>query len=142
MNKVALLGRLTKDPEVVQTKSGKKLATFTLAVEKPMSKEQKKEAEANGKPTADFIRVQVWGAFANNVIKYLGKGCRCSVVGRIQVGSYEDKDTGKTIYTTNIFAENVEFIDFKGNQSKSSLESDDFFDDEFSEIEDDKNIPF
>lgn len=146
MNKFIGIGRLTKDPDLRYTKSNQPVATFTLAIDRQMSKDKRDEAEANGWPTADFPRVTVWGNMAVNCEKYLKKGSQCAVVGRLQTGSYQDKD-GKTVYTTEILAENVEFLSRANGSSNASKTSggtvdDEFFGDDFTEIEDDGRIPF
>lgn len=144
MNKVILIGRLTKDPDLRYTQNGRAMATFTLAVYKQLSREKKQEMEAQGKATADFPRVTAWGKQAENLSKYLKKGRQCAVEGSIQTGIYKDKD-GKTVYTTDVLANNVEYLNNyqeKNNQNNdnSSYEEDDFFDD-FNDVED-EGIPF
>lgn len=105
MNLVLISGRLTKDPEVrCTTGTQMDVAVFTLAIDRGKDK--------NGEDMgADFPRVTVFGKQAENCERFLGKGCRVSVQGRIQTGSYE-KD-GRTVYTTDVIASRVEFIDFK-----------------------------
>lgn len=153
MNKVLLIGRLTKDPELRYTQSNQAVCTFTLALDRKMSRDKREEAEAAGRPTADFPRVIVWGKMGENASRYLFKGSQCAVDGRIQTGSYQDKETGKTIYTTDIIAESVEYLsnstqegrkDNRGvNTSQGNNNSSDgFFDDDFKEIQDDGRIPF
>lgn len=153
MNKVILIGRLTRDPELRYTQANTAVCTFTLAVDKKLSREKREEAEAAGRPTADFPRIIVWGKMGENASRYLFKGKQCAIEGRIQTGSYQDKETGKTIYTTDIVAENVEFLSrLTQDESKSSTgidthkdnnnSSDGFFKDDFSEIEDSGRIPF
>ena len=99
MNNVILTGRLTADPELGYTQSQKTMCRFTLAVDR-------------AKEGADFIRIVVWDRQAENVNRYLHKGSKCAVNGRIQTGSYKDKE-GKTVYTTDVVANNVEFLDSK-----------------------------
>lgn len=146
MNKFIGIGRLVRDPELRYTQSNQPICTFTLAIDKPMSRDKREEAEANNRPTADFPRVNVWGQTAEHCNKYLSKGSQCAVVGSIQTGSYKDKD-GKTVYTTEIWAENVEFLSRSNgssndNKPSSGTVDDEFFDDDFTEIEDDGRIPF
>lgn len=141
MNKVVLIGRLTNKPEI---RDGNKLATFNLAVNKNLSKQKRQELEQADKATADFIRIQVWGAMAENCYKYLDKGSQCAIAGRIQTGSYENSQ-GQRIYTTDVVAENVEFLSSNNNKnsnSKSQEDIDDFFGNDFTEIKDDNKIPF
>lgn len=153
MNKVILIGRLTRDPELRYTQSNQAVCTFTLAVDKKLSREKREEAEAAGRPTADFPRIIVWGKMGENASRYLFKGSQCAVEGRIQTGSYQDSESGKTVYTTDIVAENVEFLSrLSQDESKSNSgvntnrgnknQSDGFFEDDFSEIQDDGRIPF
>lgn len=168
MNRVILIGRLTRDPELRYTQSRQAVCSFTLAVDKRLSRQKREEMEASGRPTADFPRVTVWGIQAENVSKYLTKGSQCAVEGRIQTGSYQDQ-TGHTVYTTDVVADNVEFVGGRsqgqgGPMNQDSYQSsynqdrsynnqggysqgnndpgDDFFDDDFTEIEDDGRIPF
>lgn len=147
MNYFNLVGRLTKDPELKYTQAGTPLCNFTLAVDKNFSKEKKKEAQSNNKPTADFIRIQVWGQRAEVCNQYLSKGSQCAVAGRIQTDSYQD-DSGKMIYSTYFIGENVEFLgngqerSVSSNNNNASTSDDDFFDDDFKEIEDSNRIPF
>lgn len=152
MNKVILIGRLVRDPELKYTQSNQAICNFTLAVDKNLSKDKREEAEAAGRATADFPRIIVWGKMGENASRYLFKGSQCAVEGRIQTGSYQDQD-GKTIYTTDIIADNVEFLsrptqdESKSNSGVNTSrgnknQSDDFFEDDFREIQDDGRIPF
>lgn len=153
MNKVILIGRLVRDPELRYTQSNQAVCSFTLAVDKKLSREKREEAEAAGRPTADFPRIIVWGKMGENASRYLFKGSQCAVKGRIQTGSYQDNESGKTIYTTDIIAENVEFLSRLSQDERKSNsgvntnqgnqnQSDGFFEDDFSEIQDDGRIPF
>ena len=110
MNNCVLIGRLTRAPEMRVLQSGTATTRFTLAVDRALSKDKKQEAEAKGQPTADFIPVTVWGKQAESCANYLAKGRMVAVSGRITTGSYE-KD-GKTVYTTEVLAQNVEFLEF------------------------------
>lgn len=149
MNNAILSGRLIKDPELRYLQGGGAVARFTLAVDKDLSRDKKSQFEKEGKPTADFISCQAWGKLAENVAKFTGKGKRLLVQGRIQTGSYQDKD-GKTVYTTDVVANNVEFIDWKDNSSQSGNNSTigknpnvDFeFNSDFDPTQDDGRIPF
>ena len=100
MNKVILIGNLTKDPELSTTTSGIVFCRFTLAVSKRFSSEDK---------TADFINIVVWRALAENCAKYLKKGSKAGVVGSIQTRSYDSQDGSKR-YVTEVVADEVEFI--------------------------------
>jgi len=103
MNVVILTGNLVRDPEKSYSNSGMAVTKFTVAVNRISRKE--------GADTADFIRVTVFDKQAENVEKYLRKGSKVGVEGRIQTDRYE-KD-GKTIYTTDVIANRVEFLDSK-----------------------------
>ena len=102
MNNVTLIGRLVRDPEVKSTSGDSIVAHFTLAVDRPMAKEK----------TADFIRIVCFGKTAELVERYLSKGRQVGVEGRIQTGSYEDKD-GRKVYTTDVVASRIEFLGSK-----------------------------
>ena len=104
MNNVILIGRLCRDPELSYTTTGTAICKFTLAVDRP--------ARAGEDKTADFIRITVFNAQAENSNRYLKKGSKCAVNGRIQTGSYKDRD-GKTVSTFDVVANNVEFLDSK-----------------------------
>ena len=145
MNNVVLIGRLTRDPELRYIPSGTAVATFNLAVDKGLSREKKQEMESKNQPTADFINIVVWGRIAENCANYLEKGRLVGVQGRIQTGRYE-KD-GRMVYTTEVVANQVEFLEWgdssNRSQEDSSLNSDtDFGGPEgFHPIEND-DIPF
>lgn len=123
MNQVVLIGRLTKDPEIRYAQNGNAQCIFTLAVDRGLSREKKEEMTANGKPTADFIRIIVWGKSAENCSKYLSKGSKCAVSGRIVTGSYEAQD-GTRRYTTDVNANFVEFL--RGTESAAEMPQEDF----------------
>lgn len=107
MNKVVLIGRLTKDPELRFTPgNGTAVATFTLAVDRRFSKDGQREA--------DFIPIVVWGKQAESTANYMSKGKLMGVSGRIQTRSYEAKD-GTRRYATEVIAEEVKFLEW-GNK--------------------------
>ena len=145
MNRFVGIGRLVRDPELRYTPANKAVCTFTLAIDRQLSKDKKEQAEANGWPTADFPRVIAWGILAETYNKILRKGMQCAVGGRIQTGSYKDKD-GKTVFTTEILAENVEVLSWPKNDindnPKNKVKDDDFFSEDFEEVQDDGRIPF
>ncbi|HDT9193057.1 TPA: single-stranded DNA-binding protein, partial [Listeria monocytogenes] len=97
MNRVVLVGRLTKDPELRYTPAGVAVATFTLAVNRPFKNGQ-------GEQEADFIQCVVWRKPAENVANFLKKGSLAGVDGRVQTRNYEGND-GKRVYVTEIVAE-------------------------------------
>lgn len=103
MNNVQLIGRLTKDPEIRYTQSQMAVVSFTLAVDRRFKKD--------GEQTADFISCKAWNKTAEFVSKYFTKGKRMALTGRIETGSYEGKN-GR-VYTTEVIADNVEFVDSK-----------------------------
>lgn len=109
INRVVLVGRLTKDVELKYTPSGVAMARFTLAVNRTFSNHQ-------GEREADFINCLVWRKQAENAANYLSKGSLCGVEGRIQTGSYEGQD-GKRVYTTDIVADSVQFLEPKNGQT-------------------------
>lgn len=112
INRVILVGRLTKNPEYRQTPNGVSVATFTLAVNRPFTNSQ-------GERGADFINVVVFRRQAENVNNYLSKGSLAGVDGRIQSRSYENQE-GRRVFVTEVVADNVQFMDSKGsNQQKN-----------------------
>lgn len=115
MNKVVLIGRLTKDPELRFTPgSGMAIASLTLAVDRRIKKE--------GQPDADFINCVAFGKTAEVMAQYLSKGRLIGVSGNIRTGSYEAKD-GTRKYTTDIAIDEFQFLE-KGNGSKPNVSSD------------------
>lgn len=109
MNKVTLIGRLTKDPELRYTSSNIAVASFTLAVDRGYTGQ-------NGERQADFLNIVVWRKPAENVKKFLTKGSQVAVDGSIQTRSYDDPN-GQKRYITEILANSVEFLGSKGNTS-------------------------
>lgn len=112
MNKVVLIGRLTKDPELRYTSNNVASATFTLAVNRPFQNQ-------NGVREADFINVVVWRKSAETIKKYVTKGNLISVEGRIQTRNYDGQD-GKKVYVTEVVADNFEFLESKGQRSTNT----------------------
>lgn len=112
MNSVVLIGRLTRDPELRYIpQSETAVANFTLAVDRPMSREK----------TADFIRIVCFGKTAELCERFLTKGRQVGVQGRIQTGSYKTQ-SGETRYTTEVYADRVEFLDRGGDRSGASAQ--------------------
>ena len=124
MNSVNIIGRLVRDPQLRYIPSGTSVCNFTLVIDKAISKEKKQEMESKGQPTADFINIVVWGKMAESSANYLAKGRLVGVSGRLQSGRYE-KD-GVTHYTTDVVAQQVEFLEFgdSNNNSKKETKSD------------------
>lgn len=146
MNSVVLIGRLARDPELrFVPGSGMAVANFTMAIDKGLTREKKQEFESQGRPTADFIRIVVWGKQAENCSQYLSKGRLVAIQGSIQTGSYKS-NTGETRYTTEVLANRVEFLEW-GDKNPSKPKDEDFsfgsgsFDD-YQSIEDDDDVPF
>ena len=148
MNHVVLIGRLTRDPELRYIpNTGTAVSTFSLAVDKPLSKEKRQEMIANNQPTADFINIVVWGKMAENCATYLAKGRLVAIQGRIQSRSYDDKE-GRRVYVTEVVANNVEFLEWGDSPYRNT--GSDFYDSPdagFSGIEgfhptDNDDIPF
>ena len=106
MNKAILIGRLTKDPELRTTPTGRNVCQFSVAVSRNFT-------NANGEREADFINCVVWDKQAENLVKYQKKGNQIAVEGRIQTRNYDDKD-GKKVYVTEILASNISLLDSKG----------------------------
>ena len=127
MNKVILLGRLTKDPEVKFTQNNNTcVCTFGLAVNRKFKQE--------GQPDADFINVVAWTKTAEFVSKYFAKGQQVAVCGHLQTRNYDDKN-GKKIFVTEVVAEEVYFADSKKEQSATTSDG-------FMTLEADSSLPF
>lgn len=120
MNNWTGIGRLTRDPELRYLQTGMATCNFTLAVDRGLSKEKKQEAEAKNQPTADFIRIVVWGKQAENAANFLVKGRLVGVSGRIQTSSYT-KDDGTKVYTTDVIGNNIEFLEW-GDKSNTQYD--------------------
>lgn len=112
MNKALLIGRLTRDPELRSTSTGRNVCQFSIAVNRNFT-------NANGEREADFINCVVWDKQAENLVKYQKKGNQIAVDGRIQTRNYEDKD-GKRVYVTEILTNNISFLDSKGTNTSSN----------------------
>ncbi len=121
MNSVQLSGRLTRDLELRRLDNSSKTAVinFILAVDKELSKEKRENTISQGKQTADFIPVTVFGKPAENCANYLEKGSKVIVTGKITTGSYTDQ-TGETKYTMQVTADRVEFVGAKKNSNNQS----------------------
>ena len=111
MNRVILVGRLTKDPELRYTQNGTPVATFTLAVNRTYTNQQ-------GEREADFINCTIWRKPAENVANFLKKGSLAGVDGRIQTRSYDGQD-GKRVYVTDVLAESVQFLEPKNSAPRA-----------------------
>lgn len=102
MNKVMLIGNLTRDPELQTTNSGVSVCRFSIAVQRSFRNNE-------GEREADFFNIVVWRALGENCHKYLHKGAKCAVTGRLQNSNYEASD-GTKRYTTEVIADDVEFL--------------------------------
>ena len=121
MNKVILIGRIVRDPEIRYSQAAEPMAIarYTLAVDRRFKKD--------GEATADFINCVAFGKLGEFAEKYLKKGTKIAVSGRIQTGSYKNKD-GNTVYTTDVVVEEQEFCESKsGNQQDKPKPIDDGF---------------
>ena len=112
MNKVVIVGRLTRDPDLRYPSTNVPVANFTVAVNRPFENQ-------NGERVADFINVIVWRNQAENVKKYVGKGSLVGVEGRIQTRNYDGAD-GKKVYVTEVVADRVEFLESR-NASQARM---------------------
>lgn len=115
MNKVFLIGRLTKDPELRYTSSNVPCCAFSIAVNRNFTNQ-------NGEREADFINIQVWKKMAENCSKYLAKGSQVAIDGRIQTRTY-DTQNGSKRYVTEVVADNVQFLDNKKDGQQSGQET-------------------
>jgi single-strand DNA-binding protein len=114
LNRVILIGRLTKDPEMRYTPAGVAVTQFTLAVDRPFTSGQ-------GEREADFIPIVTWRQLAETCANYLRKGRLTAVEGRIQVRNYENNE-GKRVYVTEVIADNVRFLESGNRDSGGSRE--------------------
>lgn len=133
MNKAILMGRLTKDPDVKYTQTGKVVTQFTLAVDRPFK-------DAQGNKETDFVPVVLWGKTAELVGNSCQKGHRLLVEGRLQIRSYDAKD-GTKRWVTEVIANSVEFIERKADAAAVSAGEKGGFE-SFGQAEDLSNIPF
>lgn len=148
MNKVILVGRFTRDPDLRTTTTGKSVATFSLAVDRRYKQE--------GQPTADFFNIVAWGRQAEVICRYLGKGRQIALSGHLQSRSYDGKD-GVKRYVTEVVLEDFDFIGSKNDGGGSGYNQTSAegppqtstmndmpldFDDDFHLIADDDEVPF
>lgn len=138
MNKVILMGRLVRDPEVRYSQGANPtaIARYSLAVDRKFKQE--------GQPTADFINCIAFGKLGEFAEKYLHKGVKIAVTGRIQTGSYKNKD-GQKVYTTDVVVEEQEFCESKSNQQSQNNDRPQDSSDGFMSIPDnleDEGLPF
>lgn len=110
LNRALLVGRLTRDPELRRTGSGKAVTSFNLAVERNFKSDDQE---------ADFINCVCWGKIAENTERYCSKGSLISVDGRIQTRNYENNQ-GQKVYVTEVIADSVQFINTRKNESQTT----------------------
>lgn len=113
LNRVALVGRLTRDPELRRTGSGKAVTSFNLAVERNFKSDDQE---------ADFINCVCWGKIAENTERYCSKGSMVSVDGRIQTRNY-DNSQGQKVYVTEVIADSVQFISTRNNNTAAAAQA-------------------
>ena len=137
MNKITLIGRLTRDVEMryIANNNNMAVARYTLAVNRPFKK--------NGEQEADFLPCIAFGKTAEFAEKYLAKGMRVAVEGRVQTGSYTNRD-GQKVYTTEVVVERQEFLEKKADNSQSDTSTAGNYGDGFMNIPDgiDEELPF
>lgn len=117
LNRVVLVGRLTKNVDLRYTQNGKAVGNFTLAVNRPFK-------NASGENEADFILCQAWGKQAENLANYMKKGSQVGVDGRIATRSY-DNNQGQRVFVTEAVADNVQFLESKGGQQSTQQQNTD-----------------
>lgn len=134
MNKIILIGRLTKDPDLRYTQNGAAVCTFTLAVNRPYAKD--------GEQDADFINIVVWNKAGESSAKYLEKGRQCAVEGRLQIRTY-DGDDGKKRWVSEVVADRVEFLGGNSSGGNGSTKKADDLEDFGYEMQfDESEVPF
>src|SRR5699024_5362158 len=113
-NRVVLVGRLTKDPDLRYTPNDAAVANFTIAINRPFKNQ-------HGENDADFINCVVWRKAAENFANYMRKGSQIGVDGRLQRRTYENEE-GKTLFVTEVVADNVQFLESKGSRNSDGGE--------------------
>lgn len=114
LNRVVLVGRLTRDPELRYTGSGVAVANGNIACNRPFKNQ-------NGENEADFINFVVWKKAAENLANYMKKGSQIGIDGRMQTRSYEDKN-GNMQYVTEVVADSIQFLESKGGQQQNNVQ--------------------
>lgn len=140
MNKVILVGRITKDPELKTVQSGSAVVNFTVAINRPTTSNGADQNQSN----ADYINCVIWNKQAENLAKYVKKGQLIGVEGRIQTRTYDSN--GTTRYITEVLCDNVQFLDTKKDNGSSQEQSDeeeqsDDFANKISNVND-NDLPF
>ena len=141
MNKLTIIGNLTRDPELRTTSTGINVCSFTVAVNR------RKSSQNNNQPEADFFRVSAWRQLGENCQRYLAKGRKVAVVGPVSVSSYSAND-GSTRFSLEVTAEDVEFLssrsddqNYASSSQSSPASSSPANDNSFQEVDDD-DLPF
>lgn len=136
MNKVILIGNLTRDPELSQTNSGISVCRISIAV-------SRRYASPDGSRETDFFNVTAWRAIAENCAKYLKKGSKIAVVGSIQNRSYEAQDGSKR-FTTDIMADEIEFLSTKNEGEVGAVPASNESNTQVADLQpiDDDSLPF
>jgi len=138
MNRSVIVGRLTKDVDLRYTQNGKAVGNFVLAVNRPFKNKQTNDFDA------DFINCVAWGKQAENLAQYMKKGSQVGVDGRIQTRTYDDKD-GKTVYVTEVVADNIQFLESRkdNDQNSKQQQENNPFESNAEPIDiDDSDLPF
>ena len=128
INRYVAVGRLTKDPELRRTASGKAVTTFTLAINRSY--------QSNDGQQADYIQCVMWNKVAENVAQYCSKGSLVGIEGRLRTRSY-DNNQGQRVYVTEVICDSVQFLDTRNQQNAQSPQNDFARDNSFSINEDD-----
>jgi single-strand DNA-binding protein len=110
LNQVVLVGRLTRDPEVIETDNEKKVSNLSLAISRPFK-------NMDGEYETDFVEVTLWNAIAENTAEYCKKGDIVGIKGRLQTDSFE-KEEGEKVFKLNVIAEKVTFLSSRSNDQK------------------------
>lgn len=140
MNKLTIIGNLTRDPELRTTPNGYNVCTFTVAVNR------RRSSQNNNQPEVDFFRVTTWRQLAENCQRFLAKGRKVAVVGAVSVNTYEAKDGSGTRYTLEVQGDDVEFLSSRNEDGgytpapSAPMASAPMADQGFQEVEDD--LPF
>ena len=130
MNKVFLIGNLTRDPELSETNSGISVCRFTIAVNRRFQ-------DVNGQQQTDFFNVSAWRGLAENIAKFCKKGSKVAVTGNLQIRQYEDRD-GQKRTSVDVNAEEVEFLTTKSQGSEAEVKKKPALE----AFDDDSDIPF
>lgn len=112
MNRVVLVGRITKDPELKKTSNNNSVVNFTIAINRTYT-------SASGERETDFINCVAWNKTAENMAAYVSKGALIGVEGRIQTRTYDDND-GKRVYLTEVYVDNLQFLESRSSSNQPS----------------------